>query len=135
MYKAIRERVAKDIYEQVRQTSNLLSELLNRFVKTPDPRYECFATPLPEGAELDSTLKKIYLIQADQILSIRLNDKGEPDPVRRYGIAVVDRKAISKLKGILFKRDLHHFVPFSPDTLKEIEEAGFVKEVSRDGGI
>jgi len=28
-----------------------------------------------------------------ELLSIRLNDKGEPDPEGRYGIAVVDRKA------------------------------------------
>jgi len=54
------------------------------------------------------------------ILSIRLNDKGEPDPEGRYAVKVVDLKA-----GLPETNDTRWGVEVQQDMLK----AGFVKEI------
>jgi len=56
---------------------------------------DCAETPyiLDSWDDTPETVRESYRKNADQILSIRLNDKGDPDPEGRYGIAVVDRGA------------------------------------------
>jgi len=69
IYKAVREQAALKI---VRDRNDV----------------EAFFDDQPGASELPSPLDR-----ADHILSIRLNDKGEPDPEGRYAVKVVDLKA------------------------------------------
>jgi len=75
IYDKMRERVAFELFLLIRAEGDFDSLSLE----------SAYATWQFEGKPFRDTAKKI--------LSIRLNDKGEPDPEGRYGIAVVDRKA------------------------------------------
>jgi len=73
MIKQIRERVARTICEADNKNWDSLKD-----------DYENFGD--------DGYVKSRYLRIADQILSIRLNDKGEPDPEGDWELVTANKK-------------------------------------------
>jgi hypothetical protein len=73
MYKAIRERVARKLYFDFEEYGD-------------ETIAEASWRMMPQG------LKDKWLIKAESILSIRLNDKGEPDPDGDWEIVARNRK-------------------------------------------
>ena len=89
MIKEIRERVAQRFWS---------------FLQANNPRWQ----EEPDNfGELDKTLQGWMLEQADKALSIRLNDKGEPDPEGRYAVKVVDLKGVAETQYHLYGENAH----------------------------
>ena len=63
-----RENIAKYLYEQARHSANLLYEMLHRFNPDPDERYEAWTKKWGKWASASDLIKKVYLLQADQLL-------------------------------------------------------------------
>jgi hypothetical protein len=104
---------------------NKITEAIRERVATHLFRLYC---PLGVWELAPPVQKDDYYGWADQLLSIRLNDKLKPDPEGRYGIAVVDRKA-----------EIPNFYPeyataCCKQSIRDYKKKlkGFVKEVSRD---
>ncbi len=74
-----REKIAENLYEQARQSANLLYEMLHRFDPAPDERYELWTKEWGDWASANDIIKKIYLILADQILDIPIPYKVCPE--------------------------------------------------------
>lgn len=72
-----REKVAKELYADAQQASRLLSEQVQKYSGTPEPLYYAFALPLPDWDTLEPLFQKIWLIRADQIRALIVDEDAE----------------------------------------------------------
>lgn len=130
IYDKMREGVAEELQKH---TSKLLKMGWRIGALAFEPNeYDWESTP--------DYIKMGNLERAVQILSIRLNDKGEPDPEGRYGIAVVDRKAELPYSNL---REIPHGIqkafknwedaePRLREFAEDMLKVGFVKEIKEE---
>jgi hypothetical protein len=96
---------------------NIIEEAWDNGIKDYASRTSDFERAILLGCCGDEKIENDVPSLLEQLLSIRLNDKLEPDPEGRYGIAIVDREYVKFLAEI------------APSKANEIWELGFVKEI------
>jgi len=117
---AVRERVAFELFLLIRAEGDFDSLSLE----------SAYATWQFEGKPFRDTAKKI--------LSIRLNDKGEPDPEGRYAVKVVDLAEKLPDMELYYEGKKLYFHPESIEAQyyklaqQDMLSAGFVKEIKEN---